>query len=80
MAELLPRQMQIDVTPAQARRLCHGNELRLPADSVRHAAEYSYVGVTCRDDLIAVGRLVVVGGDGLFQPRTVLSGPMGVGG
>ncbi len=79
MRELLPREMLIEVTPAQARRLAHGNELRLPADAVRHAEEASHVGVLCRDDLIAVGRLVVVGGDGLFQPRTVLTAPPGYG-
>ncbi len=78
-SELLPREMLIEVTPAQARRLAHGNELRLPAEAVRHAEEYSHVGVLCRNDLVAVGRLVVVGNDGLFQPRTVLATPPGYG-
>lgn len=80
MAELLPREMRVEITPAQARRITHGNELRLPADAVRYAAECSYVGAVCRHDLIAVGRLIVVGNDGLFQPRTVLSDPRGLGG
>jgi len=80
MSELLPREMLIEVTPAQAKRLAHGNELRLPAESVRHAEECSHVGVLCRHELVAVGRLVVVGHDGLFQPRTVLAAPPGTGG
>lgn len=77
MVELLPSHMRVEVTPAQARRLSHGNELHLPAESVRHAAECTHVGIVCRDDLIAVGRLVVVGSEGLFQPRTVLQGSHG---
>ncbi len=80
MAELLPPQMRVEVTPAQAKRLLHGNELRLAADAVRYAAEQTHVGAICRDDLIAVGRLIVVGQDGMFQPRTVLSDPKGFGG
>ncbi|MFC1499855.1 tRNA pseudouridine(55) synthase TruB [Candidatus Zixiibacteriota bacterium] len=80
MTELLPKDIQIEVTPAQAKHLKHGNELRLPAQAVRHAAEYSHVGVVCRDDLVAVGRLVVVGTEGLFQPRTVLISQTGEGG
>ncbi|MFO7768970.1 MAG: tRNA pseudouridine(55) synthase TruB [bacterium] len=80
MAELFPKEMIVEVTSAQARRITHGNELRLPADSVRYAAEFSYVGAVCRDDLIAMGRLVVVGQEGLFQPRTVVADPRGYGG
>jgi len=80
MAELLPKEMIVEVTPAQARRITHGNELRLPSESVRYAAEFSYVGAVCRDDLIAMGRLIVVGQEGLFQPRTVVANPRGYGG
>ncbi len=80
MAQLLPPQMRVEITPAQARRLSHGNELHLAAEAVRYAAEQTHVGAVCRDDLIAVGRLVVVGSDGMFQPRTVLSDPRGFGG
>ncbi|MFC1544229.1 hypothetical protein ACFL4Y_03140 [Gemmatimonadota bacterium] len=79
MADLLPKEMRVEVTAAQARRITHGNDLRLPATAVRHAEEYSFVGAVCRDRLVAVGRLVVVGDDGLFQPRTVLSDPAGYG-
>jgi len=77
MAELLPKEMRIDVTPAQARRISHGNDLRLPAETVRHAEEATFVGAVCREDLVAVGRLIVVGNDGMFQPRTVVSEPVG---
>jgi tRNA pseudouridine55 synthase len=80
MSELLPRAMKVEVTAAQARRITHGNDLRLPAEAVRHAEEYSFVGAVCREELVAMGRLVVVGDDGLFQPRTVLSDPAGYGG
>ena len=80
MTELLPTQMRVEITAAQARRITHGNELRLPADSVRYAAEQTYVGAVCRNDLVAVGKLIVVGQDGIFQPRTVLSEPAGFGG
>jgi tRNA pseudouridine55 synthase len=80
MTELLDPRIRIEVTPAQAKHLKHGNELRLPAASVRHAAEYSHVGIVCREHLVAVGRLVVVGSEGLFQPRTVLTPPAGEGG
>ncbi|MFC1529724.1 tRNA pseudouridine(55) synthase TruB [Gemmatimonadota bacterium] len=79
MSELLPGEIQIEVTPAQAKHLQHGNELRLPADSVRHAAEFSHVGIVCREQLVAMGRLVVVGSEGLFQPRTVLITAAGEG-
>ena len=80
MSELLPAHMRVEITAAQARRITHGNDLRLPADSVRYAAEQTYVGAVCRDDLVAVGKLIVVGQDGIFQPRTVLSDPAGFGG
>ena len=80
MSELLPTQMRVEITAAQARRITHGNELRLPADSVRYAAEQTYVAAVCRSDLVAVGKLIVVGQDGIFQPRTVLSEPAGYGG
>ncbi len=80
MTELLAREIQIEVTPAQAKHLKHGKELRLPASAVRHVAEHTHVGVVCRDDLVAVGRLVVVGSEGLFQPRTVLSSQTDEGG
>ena len=79
MTELLPPEMRVEVTPAQAKRLTHGNELRLPAESVRYAAEQTHVGAVCRGDLIAVGRLIVLGQDGMFKPRTVLTDPKGYG-
>ena len=79
MTELLDPEIQIEVTAAQAKYLRHGNELRLPAESVRHAAEFTHVGIVCRRELLAVGRLVVVGGEGLFQPRTVLARVPGEG-
>jgi tRNA pseudouridine55 synthase len=77
MAELLPPEMRVEVTAAQARRISHGNDLRLPADAVRYAEESSYVGAVCHENLVAIGRLVVVGNDGMFHPRTVLSDPTG---
>ena len=77
MAELLPPLMRVEVTAAQARRITHGNDLRLPAEAVRHAEEYSFVGAVYGDELVAIGRLVVVGNDGMFHPRTVVADPMG---
>ncbi len=74
-AELLPPSRRVEITAAQARRVMNGNELRLPAEAVRYAEEHTFVGVVSRDELVAIGRLVVVGQDGLFQPRTVLAVP-----
>jgi tRNA pseudouridine55 synthase len=75
MVELLPAGVRIEITAAQARRVMNGNELRMPAESVRYAEESSYVGVVSRQELVAVGYLVVVGADGIFKPRTVLALP-----
>ena len=75
MVELLPAGLRVEITAAQARRVMNGNELRVPAESVRYAEESSFVGVVSRQELVAVGRLIVVGADGIFQPRTVLTLP-----
>jgi len=75
MVELLPVGLRIEITAAQARRVMNGNELRVPAESVRYAEESSFVGVVSKQELVAIGRLIVVGADGIFQPRTVLTLP-----
>jgi len=77
MADLFGPTTRVEVTAAQARRITHGNDLRLPAETVRYAAEQSHVGAICRGELVAMGRLIVVGSEGLFQPRTVVGDPPG---